>query len=95
MDKEAILKQLQKCKNIGPTCAEHLYRAGIYDQKTMIKLGTEEVFFQIWKAKPTISIHPCYLYALEGAITDTPFRDVPLKRREAFKKFCKDLKSSL
>ena len=95
MDNEAILTQLQKCKNIGPTCTQHLYKAGIYDIETMQKLGAEEVFFQMWKANPMIAIHPCYIYALEGAITDVPLGSVPQNRREDFKQFCKDLKASL
>lgn len=91
---EGIKKIIKECRNIGKTTAPNFYDAGIRGISDLRKLGTEKAFFQIWKNKPSICIHPCYLYAIEGAIIDCGFNQLSVKRMEELKKFTQDLKNS-
>lgn len=92
---EGIKKLIKECRNIGQKTAPNFYDAGIRGILDFRKLGTEKVFFQTWKNNPTsVCIHPCYLYAIEGAITDRSFNDISSARREELKKFARDLKNS-
>ena len=93
---DGIKKLIKECRNVGKKTAPDFYDAGIRGISDFKKLGTEKAFFQTWKNNPTaVCIHPCYLYAIEGAITDTSnFNDIPVERREELKKFARDLKSS-
>jgi hypothetical protein len=71
-----------------------LYDAGIRGISDLQKFGAEEAYFRIWKINPNMSIHPCYLYALEGAIQNCGFNQLSIKRMEELKKFSKDLTRS-
>ncbi len=97
MEREAGIKKLIKeCKNVGLKTAPDFYDAGIRGLADFKKLGTEQAFFQTWQNNPnSVCIHPCYLYAIEGAIMGTSnFNEIPPKRREELKKFVKNLKNS-
>lgn len=92
-----ILKQIQnECKNIGPACANYLYNAQIFSLSDLQKFTAEDALYKIWETNghnPKL-LHSCFLYAIEGAITNTEFKKVPINRREVLKKFIKDLKQS-
>ncbi len=95
-DKAAVIQKIQKeCKNIGTKTAPMLYEIGIRKREDLITMGAEEAYFQIWKSHPTMTIHPLYLWALEGAIEGIDYREIPEQRKKDFKKFVQELKNAL
>jgi len=92
---DGIKKLIKECRNVGKKTAPNMYDAGIRGILDLQKLGAEKSFFQTWKHDPTsVCIHPCYLYAIEGAIRDCAWNRIPEKRKEELKKFSRELKSS-
>lgn len=90
------LQSIQKeMRNIGPKCALLLLKVGIKTREQLQQLGTEEVFFKVWQATPTTSIHPCFLYAIEGAKEDLPWNGLSEKRKAELKAYAKALRESL
>lgn len=71
--------------NLGPVSREWLHRAGIRSAGEIRKLGAVEVYRRVKRvagANPSLNL----LYALEGAITDTPWSLVPQKRRDELRR---------
>ena len=95
-DKDKILSKLIKeCKNIGPASAQRMYQAGITSFEELKNIGTEEAFFKIWTSHPSeVCINACYLYALEGAITNTMWNKIPEKRKQELRTYTKKLRQS-
>ncbi len=93
MKPEALAKVL---RNIGPVCSKHLVQAGLDTPEKLKKIGTEEAYLQlIGKGGLKCCFNSAYLYALEGAITDTDWKAIPESRKMELKQFMSDLKQSL
>lgn len=93
--KESAINRLKKIRNIGPVMAEKLYDAGIYDLESMIKIGTEDVYLMIDESLGFCGTHHAgYLYAIEAAIIDCAWQDVPEDRKIELKEFAKRLRES-
>ena len=93
--KEKAINKLKKIRNIGPAMAEKLYNAGIYDLESMIKIGTEDVYLMIDESLGFCGTHhAAYLYAIEAAIIDCAWQDVPEDRKTELKEFSKRLRES-
>lgn len=91
--KEAILKELEQIRNIGPKMADKLYDAGIYDFESLVRIGTEDAYLMIDESGGFCGTHHAgYLYALEAAIIDCQWHDVPEHRKEELKAFAKKLR---
>ena len=90
-----IIEELQTIRNIGPKMAEKLFDAGIYDHESMIQIGTEDVYLMIDETGGfSDSHHAGYLYAIEAAIIDCAWQDVPDSRKEELKAFAKSLRDA-
>ncbi|MCP8351831.1 TfoX/Sxy family protein [Candidatus Synchoanobacter obligatus] len=88
MDRQETISQLKKIKNIGPAMAKKLYDAEIYRLEDLIELGAEEAYIKIDESGGFCGIHhPAYLYALEGAIIDCAWKDLPQERKHELKAF--------
>lgn len=93
---ELFIKELQKLKNIGPACAQKLVQAGITTEKKLKEIGAKEALVQMFLNNNDVGmLHPCFCYALEGAITNISWNQIPEERKEDFKQFVRDLKKSL
>lgn len=91
--KEEILQDLQEIRNIGPKMALKLYEAGIYDLKTIKRIGTEDVYLMVDESGGFCGTHhAAYLYAIEAAIIDCAWQDVPANRKIELKEFTKNLR---
>lgn len=91
------IRTLQTLQGIGPKCSEKLYDAGICTPGMLKKLGPEETFIRCvgahgWRKGLWCS---CFLYALEGAITDTQWNKIPEKRKQELKTFFHEFRESL
>ena len=69
-----------KLRNIGPKSAAWLRQVGLHTPEALAEAGTVGAFMRIKRAgfRPSLNL----LYALEGAILDCHWRDVPEDRRQ-------------
>lgn len=84
-----------KLRNIGPACAKDFVAMGIKDFDEMKQLGTEELLFRRFQhfSNPK-KICTCWARAVEGAITDTRWNEIPDDRLAQIKKYAQNLKNS-
>jgi hypothetical protein len=68
-----------KLRNIGPKSAAWLRQVGLRTREDIVGVGTVEAFMRVKRAgfKPSLNL----LYALEGALLDCHWQDVPEARR--------------
>ena len=68
-----------KLRNIGPKSAAWLRQVGLHTPEALAEAGPLGAFMRIKRAgfRPSLNL----LYALEGAIVDCHWRDVPEARR--------------
>ena len=68
-----------KLRNIGPKSAAWLRQVGLHTPESLAEAGTVGAFMRIKRAgfRPSLNL----LYALEGAIVECHWRDVPEARR--------------
>lgn len=92
MTPEQLAKQL---RNIGPIVAEKLIKAGIDSPEKLKKMGAKKAYLKILETGGFCGkFHAAYLYALEGAIIDCDWREIPKKTKEEFKAFTQELRNS-
>ena len=84
----------QSLKNIGPKTASQLINAGIDTPKKLRDRGAKQAFMDIQASGGFCGcFNAAYLYALEGAILDCDWRDIPEKRKSEFKEFTSELRN--
>lgn len=92
MTPETLAKSL---RNIGPTMAKKLINAGIDSPEKLRATGAEKAYIAIWKSGGFCGkFNALYLYALEGAILNIDWLEIPKKRKEEFKAFTENLRES-
>lgn len=69
----------EKMRNIGPKSAAWLRQVGLRSLDEIAAIGTVEAFMKVRRAgfKPSLNL----LYALEGAVLDCHWQEVPDARR--------------
>ena len=85
-----LAKQL---RNIGPVCSKHLLDVGIDSLAKLKKLGAKQAFLKLCQ-HPNFAgeYNALYLYALEGAILDCDFRDIPEEKKKQYKELTATLR---
>ncbi|TLY50221.1 MAG: TfoX/Sxy family protein [Gammaproteobacteria bacterium] len=70
-----------KIRNVGPKSAAWLRQVGVRTQDDLARLGAVEAFMKVKRAgfKPSLNL----LYALEGALADCHWADLPDERKTA------------
>ena len=70
----------EKMRNIGPKSAAWLRQVGLRTREELAEAGTVEAFMRVKRAgfKPTLNL----LYAIEGALQDVHWQEVPDARRQ-------------
>ena len=68
-----------KLRNIGPKSAAWLRQVGLRSREDLAAIGTVEAFMRVKRAgfKPSLNL----LYAIEGALLDCHWQDIPDARR--------------
>ena len=73
--------ELQHLKNLGKTSAQWLHAVGIHSVSDLRRLGAVDAYRAVrtrgFKASKVL------LYAIEGALLDVHWSDIPLERKEA------------
>ena len=69
-----------KLRNIGPKSAAWLRQVGLRTEADLVAIGPVEAYMRVRRAgfKPTMNL----LYALEGALRDCHWQEVPEPRRQ-------------
>tara|TARA_Y100001934_G_scaffold241360_1_gene296342 strand:+ start:148 stop:435 length:288 start_codon:yes stop_codon:yes gene_type:complete len=84
---------IQELRNIGPAVATKLVNAGIDTPSKLRKIGAKEAFLRILRSGGFCGkLHVAYLYALEGAILDCPWQDIPEEKKIEYKRLMQQLK---
>jgi len=70
-----------KIRNVGPKSAAWLRQVGVRTQDDLTRLGAVEAFMKVKRAgfRPSLNL----LYALEGALADCHWADLPDERKAA------------
>lgn len=69
----------EKLRNVGPKSAAWLRQVGLRTREELAAIGAVDAFMRVKRAgfKPSLNL----LYALEGALLDCHWQDVPEARR--------------
>ena len=85
--------ELTSLRNIGRTLEAKLKSVGIMTAEELMEIGSEEAYvrlkFRYPDAKSMCLVH---MYAIEGAVTDTEYNQLPLDVKQRLKVFCDNLK---
>ena len=76
--------ELQHLKNLGKTSAQWLHAVGIHNLSDLKRLGAADAYRAV-KARG-FRASKVLLYAIEGALLDVHWNDVPAERKEALNK---------
>lgn len=73
--------ELQHLKNLGKTSAQWLHAVGIHSASDLRRLGAVDAYRAVrtrgFRASKVL------LYAIEGALLDMHWNDIPVERKEA------------
>lgn len=76
--------ELQDLRNLGKTSAQWLHAVGIHSAADLRRLGAVDAYRAVktrgFRASKVL------LYAIEGALLDVHWNDLPLERKEALNK---------
>ena len=73
--------ELQHLKNLGKTSAQWLHAVGIHSASDLKRLGAVDAYRAV-KARG-FRASKVLLYAIEGALLDVHWNDIPTERKEA------------
>ncbi len=75
------MSETEKLRNIGPKSSAWLRQVGLHTREDLAEAGTVGAFMRVKRAgfKPTLNL----LYAIEGALLDCHWQEVPDARRHA------------
>lgn len=79
------MTDLTSMMNIGREMARKLRAAGVDSAEGLRKIGAKQAFFQLKTLYPNVCL--VHLYALEGAVQNRPYNDLPAETRRELKAF--------
>ena len=92
---KTIKKLSKQLKNVGPKLAEKLVETGIDTPEKLRELGAKQAFNKMYALGDSYGdYNAAYLYALEGAIRDCDWLDIPNDLKEEYKQYAKNLQLS-
>ena len=95
MSTEKAVKDLAKrLRNIGPKLAERLVEAGIDTPEKLRRIGAKKAFEKMYATGDSYGdFNAAYLYALEGAIRDCDWLDIPDKIKQEYQEYAQNLQA--
>ena len=94
MSSEKIKKLSRQLRNVGPKLAEKMIAAGIETPEQLRQLGAKKAFAKMYRRGDAYGdFNAAYLYALEGAIRDCDWLDIPEKVKREYKEYAHKLQS--
>ena len=91
---EAVNKLAKQLKNVGPKLAAKLVEARIDTPEKLRRLGAKRAFEKMYAAGDAYGdFNAAYLYALEGAIRNCDWLEIPEKIKLEYKEYAQSLQS--
>jgi len=91
---KAVKHLAQQLRNVGPKLAAKLIEAGIDSPEKLRTLGAKRAFEKMYPVGDSYGdFNAAYLYALEGAIRDCDWLDIPDRVKQEYQKFARDLQA--
>ena len=84
------MSELTSLRNIGKEMEAKLKSVDIMTAEELKKIGSEEAFVRLKFCYPEVCL--VHLYALEGAISDTEYNQLPEDLKQRLKVFSDNLK---
>jgi DNA transformation protein len=96
MSADKAVKNLAKqLRNIGPKLAEKLIEARIDSPEKLRRLGAKKTFEKMYAAGDSYGdFNAAYLYALEGAIRNCNWLEIPEEIKAEYKAYAQSLQSN-
>ena len=92
--KKAITDLAGKLRNVGPALAARLIDAGIDSPQKLRRMGAKRAFEKMYASGDAYGdFNAAYLYALEGAIRDCDWLDIPDDVKQEFKAYAQGLQA--
>ncbi|THB79594.1 MAG: competence protein TfoX [Desulfobulbaceae bacterium] len=92
MAKKRVQLLSKQLRNVGPKLAEKLIEADIDTPDKLRALGAKEAFNSIYSQGDSYGdFNAAYLFALEGAIRDCDWLDIPEQLKTDYKKYAQEL----
>ncbi len=93
MSTEKVVKDFAKqLRNVGPKLAAKLIEAGIDSPEKLRQTGAKKAFEKMYPAGDAYGdFNAAYLFALEGAIRDCDWLEIPETIKQEYKKFAQNL----
>ena len=92
--KRAVTDLAKQLRNVGPKLAAKLIEAGIDSPQKLRELGAKKAFEKMYAAGDAYGdYNAAYLYALEGAIRDCDWLDIPDTIKQECKEYAQHLQS--
>ncbi len=93
---EKAVKNLAKqLRNVGPRLAAKLLAAGIDSPEKLRKIGAKKAFEKLYPSGDSYGdFNAAYLYALEGAIRECDWLDIPDSIKQEYKEFVQNLQAN-
>lgn len=79
------MPELTEMRNIGREMARKLESVGIDSAEKLMEAGAKQAFFRLKEAYPNVCL--VHLYALEGAVQDTGYDQLPEDTKKELKAF--------
>ncbi len=80
--------------NLGPVSERQLAEVGIADAEALRATGAAEAYARLkWRFPREINV--VALYALEGALTNTPWNRLPAERKQALRRIAREVAEGL
>jgi len=84
----------RQLRNIGPKLATKLVDAGIDSPEKLRRLGAKQAFKKMYAAGDSYGdFNAAYLYALEGAVRDCDWLEIPEEIKQEYKAYARDLQA--
>jgi DNA transformation protein len=95
MSTEKQVKDLaKKLRNVGPKLAAKLVEAGIDTPEKLRQTGAKKAFEKLYPTGDSYGdFNAAYLYALEGAIRNCDWLDIPEEMKQEFRQYAQNLQS--
>ena len=95
MTTEKVVKDLAKqLRNVGPKLAAKLVEAGIDTPEKLRQIGAKRAFAKMYPTGDSYGdYNAAYLYALEGAIRNCDWLDIPEKIKQEYKEYAQNLQA--
>jgi len=95
MDNFKIKKLSKNLKNVGHRLAEKLLNAGIDTPEKLKEMGAKAAFKKMYKEGDKYGdYNAAYLYALEGAIRNCDWLEIPEKVKKEYRAYAKSLQKN-